>query len=409
MGLEGRLDRMLEVGKFYKNNVMGNSYKCLKIENSKATLWLHIDFPPEAYFPIQHKDGTTHIAKTMSAEIVQDLEYQGQYRPVTDEAEVGRLSRIYDENNQKPTPMIPIKPIVGLTLEKFEAIMNEIDNELIAEDPRIPGRELRAIDKIAEKLNIDNFPLHPEIPVSKDGYDTNNITTHVVEWLRRKYGNKLNMQNNLAHMILDIKGAYFRVGFPTLYGTMDIVCDPSLKTYKSTGQGNNPAIFNLLAYIEDLTPKLASELTETELTTMARHYGATFNAVLRYDNSGLLFQQDALADIETAVNFCIYDRQQYGQSKWASLQFTEKLMKGILDYFGEKFAKTHNLEKLADQINKSTKLDINMELIKKISCQADVRYSADTVSLIEAVAAHHASLAILACVMEHFSDGVSGG
>lgn len=366
-----------------------------------ATLWVHIELPQNTYFPIKQDDGI-HMVRTLNSEYMQKLKYQDQYKIITDTKEIQRLLNIYNKEYNIHKSIFPVKKIEGLTDVRFHKIMEEIDEELKMENHRVQGREMRAIPKIAEKLKIDNLPFTTSTKVGADLYTTENIATHVYNWFKRKYGNKLNMQNNLAHMILRIKGTHFKVGFPLTFGTINIIFDSPLKKFPSIGHNKNgeKVIFNLATYIEDLTPALVDELSSEEIIEIVNLYGTTFNAVLKFQSSKIPYRQEALADLETAVDSFFYIHQQYGQSKWASLQFTEKVLKGILKKSGKKIPHIHHLNELSEQVKNNSGIIIDKRLIEKIECKPDVRYSADLVSAEEAIIAHYASLEVFRSIIK---------
>lgn len=399
---------MLEIGNYYTGKVVGARYKCLEIEDGKAKIWVHIDISPENQFLVTKNNGMSEMAKTFSCIYVQDLKYQDQYVRLDEQQEIRRLTEIFNKQYQQDKPLVSAEAIPGLDERRFSEVMEKIDKELQLENHCISGREIRAMSKVSEEFNIAEFPLRSS-DIVPGVYTVDNIATHVYKWFEEKYGNKLNMENNLAHMILSIKGVQYKVGFPILYGTMQILFDPTMRKYNSLGQKNNPAQLNLAAYIEDLTPKLASALTESEIIQLVTLYGSSYNAILRYRDSGLPFQQEVLADLESAVDAFFYVHQQYGQSKWASLQFTEKLLKGLIQSTGNKFQYSHELQTLAKQASDITGIIIDSNLIQQIECKAAVRYSATLVSADEAIKAHHASLEVLRCMMDFLgNEGIQG-
>ena len=207
----------------------------------------------------------------------------------------------------------------------------------------------------------------------------------------------------LGRMIIVVKGECFMVGFPLLFGRAKLICDPTLRKYPSMGI-NAPVIINLLATIKGLTQALASKLTEQELKELLTLYGSTYNAITNYEESGLAYKREALTDLETAVDSFFYTRQQYGQSKWHSLQFAEKLLKGVIDSYGKPYPFTHKLKELAKIINDPSGIQIDNDILKDIDCKPDVRYSADIVSEEDAIKAHHASLALLRSVMDQLPN-----
>jgi HEPN domain-containing protein len=128
-----------------------------------------------------------------------------------------------------------------------------------------------------------------------------------------------------------------------------------------------------------------------------------------YDDSCFTMQSEVFTDLETAVDSFFYTRGQYGQSKWHSLQFTEKLLKDLITHYGGTYKFVHKLKELSQIVTDLSKLQIDGGLLEEIQCKAEVRYSADIVSREEALKAHHASLAVLRSIVEQLPpSGIFG-
>jgi hypothetical protein len=85
----------------------------------------------------------------------------------------------------------------------------------------------------------------------------------------------------------------------------------------------------------------------------------------------------------------------FGESKWASLQAAEKILKATIEFEGAKFRFGHELATLCEQLDG---LGITCEwasLISKIQCSAGIRYGEVTCTRNEAVEAHQASLGLV--------------
>lgn len=290
------------------------------------------------------------------------------------------------------------KGIVNMNEHTFNKMMEEIDSELKLENIEIYSRSLKATIKIAKRLEIKEMPLigHAAIP---GVYTADSLSAHVENWFIKRYGTKMKKDFRLCKIILILKGEAFLVGMPMIYGQIKIICDPSLKKYEIADKNEQIPIFNLLTHIEDLTPDFASTLTDSEMIDLVKFYGSTYNAIIDYYDYGLPFQQEALTDLENAVDSFFYNHQHFGQSKWSSLQFTEKLLKGVIENTGNSFPKSHKLKDLSKIVKEVAGIKICEETLSSIDCKPDVRYSAELVSDNEAVKAHHASLEVLRTIM----------
>jgi len=130
---------MLEEGKFYTNSI-GNKCKCVKIENGKATVWVHVQIPPEQRFKLAGEDGKKETIRTMSAMIVQDLSYSHLYHEITDKNEIQRLTRIYDRQH---------KGIDQDKLKTLQDTLQKIDGDLAGKKVRLLMRPFEAFDTLS--------------------------------------------------------------------------------------------------------------------------------------------------------------------------------------------------------------------------------------------------------------------
>ena len=105
--------------------------------------------------------------------------------------------------------------------------------------------------------------------------------------------------------------------------------------------------------------------------------------------------------MKNSVNNILEEKQEFGQSKWSSLQFIEKIMKGILSYYNIDFEYLHDLDYLSGLLEDNNIVIIPKNLINLIDCRAKVRYQNDLITIDDAINAHHASLEILELLIEN--------
>jgi hypothetical protein len=99
------------------------------------------------------------------------------------------------------------------------------------------------------------------------------------------------------------------------------------------------------------------------------------------------------------VNNIVQTNPHYGQSRWASLQFTEKYLKCFLKLKTVAFKKEHKLQIIADLAMKNGAPNIPVKAIQDIQCSAATRYGEEKVTLPEAVKAHQASIEVCALLV----------
>lgn len=263
--------------------------------------------------------------------------------------------------------------------QTFEETMCDIDKELENEDVTAHSRPIMALCKLADKLKRD-IPFIPgtQSLFTENDFSSTAIPWQINNWYKKIYSNKINVDSKLASIAFLIRGVPYRAVLPLVYGTVSI---------------------SPFRYIEGLTQGLYSSLSKEEINEIATLYLNTFKAMNKYDSSGLPKIDAVLTKLETAVNIIMQSRFIDGDSKWASLQFIEILLKSILEKNQIEHKVKHDLLDLLKLIPHEIALNVSKEDIEKIQCKAGVRYSEIDVSLKEAIEAHYASLRVFVQIM----------
>lgn len=271
----------------------------------------------------------------------------------------------------------------------FSKAMYEIDQEFIKEGIEPNRRVLFVLSKLEVK-----FPELLTMPIPLTSYSNGfngrysnlNLFEQIEKWYALRYGDKLNMGYlaTIGEMILLIENEPFKTVFPVIYGTVGI----------------NWKI--LSKRIEGLTPFRANQLDSTDIYNLLQIYSRTFGAFLKYDELGLCYRKEAIYDLHKAIDGII-NSDGYGQSKWDTLQFTEKLLKGVIFYVNKQRAdNTHDLNRLAKLLPKE--INIDDRYFDKINDKAGIRYGEKIITRNEAIEAHIASMKIFRDVMKAFSE-----
>ena len=263
--------------------------------------------------------------------------------------------------------------------QAFEEMMDDIDKQLENEGVPAHSRPIMASLKLTNKLKI-SIPIIPRIQntFSEDDFSREAIPWQINNWYQNVYSNKINIDAKLANIVFLIRGITYRAVLPLVYGTI---------------------LINPFDYIEDLTPELYSRLSKEEINEIATLYLDTYKAMNKYHSSGLPKINAVLTKLETAVNIIMQRRFIDGDSKWASLQFIEILLKSILENNRIEHKIKHKLLPLLKLIPHEITCGVSEVDIEKIQCNAGVRYLEIDVSLNEAIEAHHASLRVFAQIM----------
>ena len=188
---------------------------------------------------------------------------------------------------------------------------------------------------------------------------------------------------------------------PLFYGQARLLSDPDRMGKEKTqvSIGKEPLIINVLDLITDFTVANANNLSaigQKELILYLK-WGLDSFQKIKYQTSSKL-SIAAVSDLQSAVNHLFSHPQHCGQSKWASLQAAEKFIKSYIERKGGKIDQHHNLNKLSTYAYTLGLHQLNPDKLEIIQCVAGVRYGEPSMSVQEAVEAHHASIDICAKV-----------
>jgi hypothetical protein len=103
----------------------------------------------------------------------------------------------------------------------------------------------------------------------------------------------------------------------------------------------------------------------------------------------------AQGNIAAAVNYLRHQKPQYGESKWASLQAAEKLLKAAIELAGGHYAHGHDLTVLGRQAQQFGLRGDLGAFFAELQCTPGIRYGEVPCDRNQAIAAHHASLALI--------------
>ena len=277
--------------------------------------------------------------------------------------------------------------------------MEEIEN--ILKDRNIPiyNRPIHAPLEVTRKLKISIPWLPIQGKASPGIYNTENLAAHIHDWYENKYGDRLKVQMGIGSGIILIRNDPWRVIFPMIFGSVSFVCSNNIERYKdspSFSTDGTPPIINILNLIEDLPNDYAKSLSVSERKEIKQIFLSGLESLSYFDMiKSKPFIKEAKIDLENAVNNILSDHAHYGQSKWASLQFSEKLLKCFLSEKSVNFPKKHNLSDLYNlAVTQGQLTGFPSDLLDQVQCSAGVRYGEETIELEDAVRAHYSSLGI---------------
>ena len=279
----------------------------------------------------------------------------------------------------------------------FNKIMLEIDNKLKEEDVPIPARPLRSFEYLGDKFKVGLLVTSADEITDPNLFTNYNIANHVDKWFESMYGEKVKIDLSPGSIVLFLKSELWKMKIPYVMGTANLVCDRNLDKYRNIPNVTSgpPPKRNMLLLIENITNDFASSLTQEELIYIRDIFSLAFDVhkFLEYKLS-LPFIKDAVSDFNSSVFHLMDKSPHFGLSKWASLQFIEKLIKSYLKVININFPKIHDIKTLAKIATDNGMRPIINTDLDTVCCAAGVRYGDHKVSLVTAVEAHHAAIRI---------------
>lgn len=282
--------------------------------------------------------------------------------------------------------------------QDFIKALEVIDQEMKDSNIPIPARQIQGWIRFSRKFTLNLSWPDP-------------LTSKVMNWFTERYGSKLNIRLNDIDTVVAIRGDFFIMTIPKVFGSFRIICDPNTIGIYTNMQiakdKKDPLpIINILDCIKDLTSSYATDFKLEEMELLTNTFIMAFLAISHINEvKNIDFIEEAKADIKESVNHLVAHSPQYGASKWSSLQAAEKFLKSYIKIkLGNlpKRSNHHNLEKLAEKTkNLGLQLSSHDEL-SKIQCTANVRYESNLVTPINALNAHYAAIKVCGEIATYF-------
>jgi|GEM_PF-3189485 len=224
--------------------------------------------------------------------------------------------------------------------DAFESFMREINEELKDEQVPIEGRSLGALSKVSERYQC------------MLGW-TDEEGAAISRWFHSRYGERMKMNFDIGKTLVCIDGDIYSVSLPMILGQMEI---------------------NVFNWIDGVSDNLLKSLNEEELYSIQHHLVEHYRAYNKFK----YIPAEHTADLTIAVDQIMIRNPEYGLSKWASLQASEKTLKGYITINGGNPPRGgnrgHNIPLLVEQANALGLPEIDSNIISDIQCTAGVRY-----------------------------------
>ncbi|MGV1901565.1 HEPN domain-containing protein [Agrobacterium sp. 22-3674b3] len=279
--------------------------------------------------------------------------------------------------------------------EGFEELMRGIDAECIQEGIAIPGRSLHAIMKVGTRYKI-SIPITNLIPGARpDLARYAPLSQNIRDWYKSRYGDRLKTSFSPGNIATSIEGDLYEMRLPLVMGQAQFILSRRFVERPEVAS-KGPAICNILQLITDLTEGRAATLNDDTLRELGDDFQRGFIAHdILQTNSDHELIEIARGDIETAVRNMLDRGQRYGESKWASLQAAEKVLKAAITLAGGQFKFSHSLAELCKQLEGLGILFQWKPLVDEIQCKPGIRYREEACNRGQALAAHKASLELV--------------
>lgn len=286
--------------------------------------------------------------------------------------------------------------------DRFQQFMEEIDCRLRAAEVPVPARELRAFEEAGKMLRTKLVigPLPPG-PAIADNFTGMNLSRRIRDWMQGRYGDKLKIDLSIGSTVVMLREEPWLIRLPRVFGRFAIVYDRDI-TKKYPHVSATPGVtvtINVLQRIEDLSPQLASSLSDEEIHAIAATFGPSMAAFGLFEElkDGHELLAAAQFDLRKAAEICVYNRRELGFSRWHSLQAVEKTLKRYIQVRGKEPPRHHDLAKLANLAGPDGHArPFRADLLTQVQCPADVRYSPQETTAKLAVASHRAAIELCA-------------
>jgi hypothetical protein len=168
-----------------------------------------------------------------------------------------------DEQNRASKGSETSRPPLAISSEEeFQALMEDVDREMIAEAVGIPARPIVAGCKITGRYDValDAFP--PAGPIISGVFTAEQISKRIYDWMNKRYGDRLKVPFQIGRVAITLRGSLYTIRCPVIFGSVRFVCEPGTfgQPRKTIGVRVFPT-YNILDLFNGFTVDLARSLT----------------------------------------------------------------------------------------------------------------------------------------------------
>ncbi|OBQ92502.1 hypothetical protein [Mesorhizobium sp. AA23] len=290
---------------------------------------------------------------------------------------------------------------------QFETMMAQIDLKLTGEGVDIPARPMLAMREVSMRYGL-SMPLGGNpARLPPDLRENVPLSEAINQWYRDNYGDRLKVNPSPGRMVVQLDGDLYVLRVPRIFGSVTFVLKRQWLHHPGISRG--AAIINITQLVDEMTPAKAARLSDSALNAIGKAFETALPAAYTLENTNHNLMSIARGDVDVAVDSLMARRGRNGESKWASLQAAEKVLKAAIDLTGEKFKFTHGLAALCQTLaDAGLTFDASAQ-VAAIQCKPGIRYGEESCSRDEALIAHQASLELVNILREagaKFSPGI---
>lgn len=291
----------------------------------------------------------------------------------------------------------------------FFKMMQETDAELIAAGYDITRRPIFAEMAVSKKYNL-TLPSTDDLSrVPLNLRENAKLGASIRQWYRETYGDRLKVDMSVGKIVVLVDGDLYILRIPMFMGQVRFT--PQRTWIKGPSIGRGPVICNVVQLLDGMTPVKAAQLSDGALQAIWEAFEIALPACHMLLNTPSGLMHIALGDVAVAIANLTDKFERFGESKWASLQAAEKMMKAAIEMKVGVYKQTHILSTLSNQLKAlGVCLGADAELAA-IQCTPAVRYGQEPCTRAEALAAHHASLRLATLLHKagvNFQTGIGG-
>lgn len=277
--------------------------------------------------------------------------------------------------------------------------MRNLDAHFAAQTVPIHARQLLGEWAVSNRLGFSGTPLFAPRQDRGAPWSPSDILGRVSDWFETIYGQRLAIDASPGSTVVELRGAFWEVRTPRLYGSMIIFLDKNLGNQGVQGGRSHYPTANVLGYVEGLGPQLAAELSDAELALIADNFLQGFKATRTLDRlSGNVLFDQAKAHYRHSISEIVRNGGLPGNAHRETSLCCEKVVKGILSVLGKPYpkggSKGHDLAHLFGLLGSDLREPSSSGDLASIQCDAGAAYEHPS-TWSEAIGAHKALRRVL--------------